>query len=38
VLLAKEQTVVQGMNERLPEIEKCYGMERNVGKTPVMRI
>jgi hypothetical protein len=31
------QTVLQGMTDRLTEIEKCYGMEMNVEKTKVMR-
>jgi hypothetical protein len=34
VLLAKEETVLQGMIDRLIEIGRCYGME----KTKVMRI
>jgi len=32
VLLAKEEAVLQGMNERLTEIGRCYGMEMNVKK------
>jgi hypothetical protein len=31
VLLAKEETVLQGMIDRL--IGRCYGMEINVGQT-----
>ena len=31
-------SVLQGMNERLNEIGRCYGMEMNVEKTKVMRI
>jgi hypothetical protein len=38
VLLAKEETVLQGMTDRPTEIERCYGMEMNVEKTKVMRI
>jgi hypothetical protein len=38
VLLAREETVLQGMVDRLIEIGGRYGMEMNVGKTKVMRI
>ena len=38
VLMAKEETVLQGMIEKLTEIGRCYGMEMNVEKTKVMRI
>jgi hypothetical protein len=38
VLLAKEKTVLQGMNDRLSEIGRCYGMEMHVEKTKVMSI
>jgi len=38
VLMAKEETVLQGMIDKLIEIESCYGMEMNVEKTNVMRI
>jgi len=38
VLMAKEETVLQGMIDKLIEIGSCYGMEINVGKTKVMRI
>jgi hypothetical protein len=38
VLLAKEETVLQGMSDRLIQIGRCYGMEMNVEKTKVMRI
>jgi hypothetical protein len=38
VLLAKEETVLQGMIESLIEIGRCYGMERSVGNAQVMRI
>ena len=38
VLLAKDETVLQGMTDRLIDIGRCYGMEMNVGKTKVMRI
>ena len=36
--MAKEETVLQGMIDKLIEIESCYGMEMNVEKTEVMRI
>jgi hypothetical protein len=29
-ILAKEQTVLQGMSVRLLEFGRCYGMEMNV--------
>jgi hypothetical protein len=32
VLMAKEETVLQGMTDRLIEIGRCYGMEMNVEK------
>jgi hypothetical protein len=38
VLLAKEETVLQGMTNRLIETGRRYGMEMNVEKTKVMRI
>jgi len=38
VLMAKEETVLQGMFDKLIEIGRCYGMEMNVEKTKVMRI
>ena len=38
VLLAKEETVLRGMIERLIEAGRCYGMEMNVEKTKVLRI
>jgi hypothetical protein len=38
VLLAKEETVLQGCVDRLTEIRRCYEMEMNVEKTTVMRI
>jgi hypothetical protein len=38
VLLAKEETMLQGMIDRLIEIGRCYGMEMNVEKDKVMRI
>ena len=37
VLIAKEQTVVQGMIYKLIEIGSCYGMEMNVEKKKIMR-
>ena len=33
VLMAKKQTVLQGMIDKLIEIGRCYGMEMNVEKT-----
>jgi len=38
VLMAKEETVLQGMIDKLIDIGSCYGMEMNVEKTKVMRI
>jgi hypothetical protein len=38
VLLAKEETVIQGMIDRLIEIWRCYGIKMNVEKVKVMRI
>jgi len=38
VLMAKEETVLQGMIDKLIEIRSCYGMEMNVEKTKVLRI
>ena len=38
VLIAKEETVLQGMIDKLTEIGRYYGMEMNVEKTKVMRI
>ena len=38
MLLAKEETVLQGMNGRLTEIGKFYEMEMNGEKRNVMRI
>ena len=38
VLMAKEETVLKGMIDKLIEIVRCYGMEMNVEKTKVMRI
>ena len=36
--MAKEETVLQGMIDKLTEVGRCYGMEMNVEKTKVMRI
>ena len=36
--MTKEETVLQGMIDKLIEIGRCYGMEMNVEKTKVMRI
>jgi len=38
VLLAKEETLLQAMTDRLIKIERCYGMEMNVEIIKVMRI
>jgi hypothetical protein len=38
MLLAKEETVLQNMTDRLTEAGRHYGMEINVKKTKVMRI
>jgi hypothetical protein len=38
VLLAKEETVLQDIIDKLIEIGRCYGIEMNVEKTKVMRI
>ena len=38
VLMAKEETVLQGMIDKLIETGRYYGMEMNVVKTKVMRI
>jgi len=38
VLMAKEETVLQGMTDRLIKIERCYGMEMNVQIIKVVRI
>jgi len=38
VLVAREETVLQGMIDKLIETGSCYGMEMNVEKTKVMRI
>ena len=38
LLMAKEETVLQGMIDKLIETGRCCGMEMNVEKTKVMRI
>jgi len=38
VLLAKEETVLKDMIDKLIEIGRCYGMEMTVEKTKVMTI
>lgn len=38
VLLAKEETVLQGMIDRVIEIARCYGMEMDVEESTVIRI
>jgi hypothetical protein len=34
VLLAKEETVLQGITNKLIKGGRCYGIEINVGKKP----
>jgi len=38
VLMAKEESVLQAMIDKLTEIGSCCGIEMNVEKTKVMRI
>ena len=38
MLMSKEETVLQGMIDKLIETGRYYGMEMNVEKTKVMRI
>jgi hypothetical protein len=38
VLMAREETVLQGMTDKLTDIGRCYGMEMNVGKSKAIRI
>jgi hypothetical protein len=38
VLMAKEETVLKGMINKLIEIGRCYGIEMNVENTKVMRL
>jgi hypothetical protein len=38
VLMAKEETVLQGMIDNVIETDRYYGMEVNVEKTKIMRI
>ena len=38
LLLVMEETVLQGMIDRVTEIARCYGMEVNVEESKVMRI
>ena len=38
VLMAKEETVLKGMIDKLIETCRCYGMEMNVEEKKVMRI
>ena len=38
VLMVKEETVLQGMIDKVIEIGRCYGMKINVEKTKVVRI
>jgi hypothetical protein len=36
--MAEEETLLQGMIDKLIEFGRCYGMEMNVKKTKAMRI
>ena len=36
--MAKEETELQGMIDKLTETGRCYGLEMNVERTNVMRI
>jgi len=36
--MAKEETVLQGMIDKLTEIGRCYGMEVKVENTKIRRI
>jgi len=38
ILMAKEETVLQGMIDKPIETGRCYGSEMTVEKTKVMRI
>jgi hypothetical protein len=38
VLLAKEETILQSMIDKLIEVGRGYGMEINIEKTKTMRI
>jgi hypothetical protein len=38
VLLAKEETMLQSMTDKIIEVGREYGMEINVGKTKTMII
>ena len=38
VLMAKEETVLQGIIDKLIEIGSCYGMEMDLEETKVMKI
>jgi len=38
VLMAKEETVLQDIIDRLIEIKRCYGMELNVERGAVMKV
>ena len=38
VLLAKDETVLQGMTDRQIEIGRCYGVEATVEETEAIRI
>jgi hypothetical protein len=38
VLLAKEETILQSMTDKLTEVGRGYGMDINVEKTKIMRL
>jgi hypothetical protein len=38
VLLAKEETILQNMTDKLIEVGRGYGMEIHIKKTKTMRI
>jgi hypothetical protein len=38
VLLAKKETILQGMTDRLIQFGRCYGMKMTVEEAKVMRI
>jgi hypothetical protein len=38
IIIAKEETVLQGMIDKFIKIGRCLGMEMNMDKTKVMRI
>jgi hypothetical protein len=38
LLLAKEETILQSMTDKLIEVRRGYGMEVNIEKTKTMKI